>query len=64
MCGIHKGVSPIDVDHIVPQSKAKKEKVQLDDGRWIGVHDLENLQALCSSCIFWVSGPQRELTCF
>ena len=49
LCGISSEVAPIDVDHIIPQSKAKKGKVFLD-GHWIGVHDLENLQALCSAC--------------
>lgn len=49
LCGISSEVSPIDIDHIVPQSKAKKGKVSINDSL-VGLHDLENLQALCSSC--------------
>ena len=49
LCGISKEIKPIDVDHIIPQSKAKNGKVRFE-GRWIGVHDRENLQALCFEC--------------
>lgn len=50
LCGISAEISPIDIDHIVPRSKADKNgKVRLR-GRLIGVNDRENLQALCFAC--------------
>lgn len=50
LCGISSQVRPIDIDHIVPRSKANKEgKVRLH-GKLIDVNDPENLQALCFSC--------------
>ncbi|MDO6477987.1 HNH endonuclease [Shimia thalassica] len=49
LCGISSEVSPIDVDHIVPRSKANKGKVRTQ-GKWVDLHDLSNLQALCSAC--------------
>jgi predicted house-cleaning noncanonical NTP pyrophosphatase (MazG superfamily) len=49
LCGIPSSLRPIDVDHIVPQSKAKKGKI-LRLGKLISVHSEENLQALCSKC--------------
>ncbi|EEE47983.1 hypothetical protein SADFL11_5273 [Roseibium alexandrii DFL-11] len=50
LCGISSDISPIDVDHIVPQSKADKNgKVRLHD-ELMGVNDKRNLQALCFAC--------------
>jgi len=50
LCGISAQLRPIDIDHIVPRSKADKNlKVRLK-GNLIHVNDPENLQALCFSC--------------
>jgi len=50
LCGIAAEVRPIDIDHIVPRSKADKHgKVRLND-QLIEVNDRENLQALCFAC--------------
>lgn len=50
LCGICSEVRPIDIDHIVPRSKANKDgKVRLN-GKLTDVNDPENLQALCFSC--------------
>ena len=49
MCGISSTLSPIDVDHIVPRSKAKNGKVK-KDGKLILLNSEENLQALCFRC--------------
>jgi len=42
--------SPLDIDHIVPQSKSKNGKVRNASDVLIGVNDEENLQVLCSAC--------------
>ena len=42
--------SPLDIDHIVPQSRARKGKIRTVDGVSIGVNDVENLQVLCMAC--------------
>jgi predicted house-cleaning noncanonical NTP pyrophosphatase (MazG superfamily) len=50
LCGISSEIKPIDIDHIIPRSKADKNaKVRLH-GKTIDVNDPENLQALCFSC--------------
>ena len=50
LCGISAEIRPIDIDHIIPRSKANKHgKVRLN-GKMIDVNDPENLQALCFSC--------------
>jgi predicted house-cleaning noncanonical NTP pyrophosphatase (MazG superfamily) len=49
LCGIPSSLRPLDVDHIVPQSKAKQGKVE-KNGRLIPVNSEENLQALCFRC--------------
>lgn len=50
LCGIPSSLRPIDIDHVIPRSRANKNnKVRLN-GRWIDVNDRENLQALCMSC--------------
>lgn len=41
---------PMDVDHIIPSSKANKYGKIQKDGRWIDVNAIENLQALCFAC--------------
>ena len=49
-CGIPASLRPIDIDHIIPQSKAdKNEKVEMN-GRMVHVDSEENLQALCFKC--------------
>ncbi len=49
LCGITSSLSPLEIDHIVPQSLAQKGKVRKDE-IWIDVHSKENLQVLCASC--------------
>jgi len=50
LCGIAAEVRPIDIDHIVPRSKADRNgKVRLKN-RLVNVNDRENLQALCFAC--------------
>jgi predicted house-cleaning noncanonical NTP pyrophosphatase (MazG superfamily) len=50
LCGISSEIKPIDIDHIVPRSKADKNgKVRLH-GKMIDANDPNNLQALCFSC--------------
>jgi len=50
LCGIAAEVRPIDIDHIVPRSKADRSgKVRLKN-RLVHVDDRENLQALCVAC--------------
>jgi predicted house-cleaning noncanonical NTP pyrophosphatase (MazG superfamily) len=50
LCGISAEVRPIDIDHIVPRSKADKNgKIRLN-GQLIDIDDRENLQALCFTC--------------
>jgi 5-methylcytosine-specific restriction endonuclease McrA len=44
------GDKPLDIDHIIPKSKAKDGKVKQASGEVIGVHDLRNLQVLCIAC--------------
>ena len=50
LCGISAKLSPIDIDHIVPQSKANKQMQVQKDGIWMHVDDERNLQALCFRC--------------
>ncbi len=50
LCGIPAKVSPIDVDHIVPKSKADRTGYVLKDGTRLHVDDERNLQALCFRC--------------
>jgi predicted house-cleaning noncanonical NTP pyrophosphatase (MazG superfamily) len=50
LCGMPSSLRPIDVDHIIPRSKADKKGRVLKDGRWIDLHSIENLQALCFEC--------------
>jgi 5-methylcytosine-specific restriction endonuclease McrA len=50
LCGIPAEIRPIDIDHIVPRSKADKNgKIRLN-GRMLDIDDKENLQALCFTC--------------
>lgn len=50
LCGVPTSMSAIDIDHIVPQSRADKNGKVEKDGRLIPVHSEENLQALCFRC--------------
>jgi predicted house-cleaning noncanonical NTP pyrophosphatase (MazG superfamily) len=50
LCGISAKVCPIDIDHIIPQSKADKQGYVLKDNVRIHVDDERNLQALCYRC--------------
>lgn len=50
LCGIFSEVRPIDIDHIVPRSKADKNGTIRLNGRFIDIDDRENLQALCFTC--------------
>ena len=50
LCGISAKLSPIDIDHIIPQSKANKKQRVYKDEEWIHVDDERNLQALCFRC--------------
>jgi 5-methylcytosine-specific restriction endonuclease McrA len=50
-CGAPGNKFQLHVDHIVPQSKANKDKkVKLNNGELINVHDEGNLQVLCVTC--------------
>lgn len=50
LCGIPSSLRPIDIDHVVPRSKAdRNKKVRLKE-KIIGVDSIENLQALCFKC--------------
>ena len=50
LCGIPAALRPIDVDHIVPESKANRHGKVLKDGIWIDAGSRQNLQALCMTC--------------
>jgi 5-methylcytosine-specific restriction endonuclease McrA len=50
LCGIHSQQAPIDVDHIIPRSKADRHGRVEWDGDLISVNDERNLQALCFRC--------------
>lgn len=50
LCGISAKICPIDIDHIVPQSKTDKERHVVKDGVRMHVDDERNLQALCFQC--------------
>jgi hypothetical protein len=50
-CGaIASKKAPLDLDHIIPQSKAKNGKVKTLTGEILNVHDESNLQILCAPC--------------
>lgn len=49
-CGILGSIRPIDVDHIIPRSRARNGRVTLADGTRVAVDDVRNLQALCERC--------------
>lgn len=49
-CGVPGSIRPIDVDHIIPRSRAFRRRVTLPDGSRVPVDDERNLQALCSRC--------------
>lgn len=50
LCGIPSSLRPIDIDHIVPRSKANKYGKLEKDGIWIDVDSPANLHALCMTC--------------
>jgi 5-methylcytosine-specific restriction endonuclease McrA len=50
LCGISSKLTPIDIDHIVPQSKADGHGYVVKDGIRIHKDDERNLQALCFQC--------------
>ena len=50
LCGMSSDIRPIDIDHIIPKSKADKNgKVRLH-GKLMDVNDRGNLQSLCNVC--------------
>jgi 5-methylcytosine-specific restriction endonuclease McrA len=50
-CGVLAKDRPLDVDHIVPQSRANmRGEVKTATGEWVAVDDDRNLQALCYLC--------------
>lgn len=50
LCGVPSELSPIDVDHIVPKSRANKYGKVVLDGKPMEVDSIDNLQALCFRC--------------
>ena len=50
LCGIPAQLRPLDIDHIIPQSKADKFGKVVLNGKHILVHSEENLQVLCFKC--------------
>ncbi len=49
-CGTPGSERPIEVDHVVPRSRSKNGRVRREDGSWVLLDDVSNLQALCSRC--------------
>lgn len=50
LCGIPSNLRAIDIDHVVPQSRANKHGQVVLHGKCIDVHSEDNLQALCFRC--------------
>lgn len=50
LCGIPSTIRSIEVDHIIPKSRADRYGKVHVEGRAIPVNDIENLQALCFRC--------------
>ncbi len=50
LCGIPSKFAPIDVDHIIPRSRADRDGFILKDNVRMHVDDERNLQALCFRC--------------
>ena len=50
LCGMPSSLRPIDIDHVIPQSRADKFRKVVRDGKHINVNAEENLQALCYKC--------------
>ena len=51
LCGISEKLRPLDIDHIIPQSKANKNgNIRNEGGIWMPKDDIQNLQVLCSKC--------------
>ena len=50
LCGMSSDIRPIDIDHIIPKSKADKNGKVTLYGKLMEVNDRGNLQALCETC--------------
>jgi predicted house-cleaning noncanonical NTP pyrophosphatase (MazG superfamily) len=50
LCGIPAQLRPIDVDHIIPKTKADRYGKVVLHGKHVPMHSEENLQALCFKC--------------
>jgi hypothetical protein len=50
LSGIPSSLRPIDIDHVIPRSKANKHNEVLKDDAWIDADSIANLQALCVAC--------------
>jgi 5-methylcytosine-specific restriction endonuclease McrA/predicted house-cleaning noncanonical NTP pyrophosphatase (MazG superfamily) len=50
LCGISSKLAPIDIDHIVPKSRADKHGYVTKDNITMHVDDERNLQSLCYRC--------------
>lgn len=50
LCGISAKLTPIDIDHIVPRTRADKRGQIAKDGVLMNIDDERNLQALCFRC--------------
>jgi predicted house-cleaning noncanonical NTP pyrophosphatase (MazG superfamily) len=50
LCGVSSSIRPIDVDHIVPKSKANKQRKVKIAGKLVDLDSIDNLQALCFQC--------------
>ena len=50
LCGIPAQLRPLDIDHIIPQSKADRYGKVVLHGKHVPVHSEENLQVLCFKC--------------
>ena len=53
---------PMDVDHIIPSSKANKYQESQKDGRWIDVNAIENLAKPFALHAIVGSGTRIQLT--
>jgi len=49
-CGARPPTVVLDIDHIIPKSRARNGSVKLENGDLIHVDDERNLQVLCAPC--------------
>ncbi len=49
-CGARPPKVSLDIDHIIPKSRAKNGSVRLGSGELIHIDDERNLQVLCAPC--------------